>query len=442
MRLEGEGTFVVGARRSRCSCCAAPTPTATGRWCPTGRAASRASRCARPRGRRSRSSAAGPTLPSRGGSELRASRAAIERLMAALADGRAESFLDDATGRLGDARAPVYTVTVAPRDAAQPRGRAARRRRLSRAARRRRRREDDARSRCRRAVARTLLEALGVDAAARSSTCRRFFAHADEIEELRIERLGGQARRRASTSRATARAGTSARRRIATCLPDESESANALALALADARAIEVLPPGAREPLRGALRASPSCAPAARPPRSSTSGQPARRRTALSAARRRRRVLRVTRAVARRFEPHPVALRGRARLADAVRRRRGRRASTTRAGPRRSASSCAIAPGRSARPLGLAADATSVADLLGALAHAKADAWVAESDDGGFGFERARRVHGDPRARRQRVGRRGTAPRVGHVRRDGRRRCLRSRRRTIRPCWSRPGRSS
>ncbi|HXN34036.1 MAG TPA: DUF4340 domain-containing protein, partial [Polyangiaceae bacterium] len=38
-------------------------------------------------------------------------------------------------------------------------------------------------------------------------------------------------------------------------------------------------------------------------------------------------------------------------------------------------------------PAGFSADPASVADLAGAISHAKADAWIAERDDGSFGFD-------------------------------------------------------
>jgi hypothetical protein len=40
-------------------------------------------------------------------------------------------------------------------------------------------------------------------------------------------------------------------------------------------------------------------------------------------------------------------------------------------------------------PAGFTADAVSAADVAGALAHAKADAWISEDDDGSFGFRGA-----------------------------------------------------
>jgi hypothetical protein len=97
-------------------------------------------------------------------------------------------------------------------------------------------------------------------------------------------------------------------------------------------------------------------------------------------------VLRVTRAVARRFAPHPVALRGRSVWAAAFDAGAVVAVEDT-CGPTAQRLELRDHTWVMRAPAGLPADAVSVADLVGSVAHVRAEAWLAEADDGGFGFE-------------------------------------------------------
>jgi hypothetical protein len=311
---------------------------------------------------------------------LRASRSAVDELMATLADARAETFLDDAMAG-GATAVPALTVTVTPRDAAgqpvvlriggvcpgQP---------------------DDVvvvrtvPSRVSACTARRLTEALGTTSSALVDTAP-FFAHADEIEELRLDPLG-----RAGPRVEIARRGSGWRERSPEdrdLTSDETDSANLLALALAQARGSDVRRGGSEERF-GAL---------ARVTLIRTGGErhevvefgaplpdgsiPMRRDDDGA-------TLHVSRAVARRFEAHPVSLRARPVWKTPF-----------EAGAVISIDdSCTPGPERLElhdgswtlrAPGGLPADAVSVADLVGSLSQIKADAWIAESDDGSFGFD-------------------------------------------------------
>jgi hypothetical protein len=311
---------------------------------------------------------------------LRASRAAVDQLMATLADARAETFLDDATADRS-ITSPAFTVTVAPRDAAHERvelriggecpGQP----------------EDvvvvrTAPSRVSACTPHRLAEELATSAPALVDTSP-FFAHADEMEELSLESPG-----RPGPRVEIARHGNGWRERSPEerdLTSDETDATNMLALALAQARGSDVHPTAEGDPFTPRARvtlvrtgeqtretvelASPS-------PDGTT-----RIRRADDGA-----VLRVSRAVARRFEPHPVALRARpvwktpfeAGAVVAIE------------------DTCTPSPEhlelRDHRwtlraPAGLPADGASVADRVGMLSQVKADAWIAEADDGAFGFD-------------------------------------------------------
>jgi hypothetical protein len=99
-------------------------------------------------------------------------------------------------------------------------------------------------------------------------------------------------------------------------------------------------------------------------------------------------ILRLPRSVARRFEPHPVAVRGRAAW----------RAPFDPGAVSGVADDCGPAAQRlelgdagswaMGTPAGYAPDGPMVSELAEAIAHAKADAWIAETDDGTFGLSR------------------------------------------------------
>jgi hypothetical protein len=312
---------------------------------------------------------------------LRASRSAVERVFAALADMRVETFVDDATGRQGTTN-PALTVSVQARDP--------KRHRLRlivggpcpgvsddvvvvRA-------EPAPVSAC---VTKSVLQ--GLTSTADALVDRQLvFAHADEIEELRLESVGADAH-----PVDVARRGSGWHERAPDdrdLTPEENESAEALVSDLARARALDAAAPRLDERIAvhtratvrrtgaGAVEVIELGAPG-------PDGITAARRVDDGA------ILRLSRDVARRFEPHPVALHGRDLWptafdpADVV-------AIDDSCGP--SPERLEIHDGRWTlhAPPGFAADAPAAADLTEAFAHAKADAWIAETDDGTFGFQR------------------------------------------------------
>ncbi|HEY1697132.1 MAG TPA: DUF4340 domain-containing protein [Polyangiaceae bacterium] len=328
------------------------------------------------------------------GDDVRASRSAVESLLGALADTRADSFLaDDAAAAA--TRSPFLTLAVTPRDTARPRaevlfgdtcpGTPGERAAV--------RTEPDRLAAC---VDASLVERLRVAPASLVDTAP-FFAHPDEIEELRIEGpaagAGGSGGAGGGASGGgarvdVARTGTGWHERA----PEDRElpsgatdGVSALVAALTVARATEVIP-AAKAPhvetrsrvtlvrTGGEVTEEVDVGPVG------PDGTALLRRVDDGA------VLRVPRAVARRFEPHPVALRPRpvwrvpfdagavVAIDDGCARPALRLDLHDGAWVRRDS--------RGAPP----ADGVVVADVLASLAHAKADAWLAEKDDGTFGL--------------------------------------------------------
>jgi Domain of unknown function (DUF4340) len=321
------------------------------------------------------------------GPELRASRAAVERVFAALADARADSFLDDRAAipsmsaaitlslvpiALTDAGRPavelriggpcpgqpedVVVVWSAPPPETQPR------------------------SAC---TAKALVDAL---AATPESLLDRapLFAHGDEIEQIRLESLapGGAAVDIARKGEGWHERSPEDRDLDA----QETDSANGLALALANDRSLDAhrAPPDDRFGPRARatiVRTGGGTTEVLELGATGPDGVVPARRLDDGA------ILALPRAVARRFEPHAVAL----RAAEVW------RPSFDPAAVVAVDDGCASAPQRlelhdgswtMPTPRGFIADALSVTDLIGAIAHAKADAWIAERDDGAFGFDR------------------------------------------------------
>ena len=327
------------------------------------------------------------------GTGIRASRAAVERIFAALADTRADSFVDDAQAGQhvsGDAGArseldrPVvaarFVVTLAARDAAlpsvrfligggcpdQPQDVLVVRETPTRV------------SAC---AAKTLVDAIDStkDALLDDSP---LFAHADEIEEVRLEPAEGDGprveiarRERVWHERAPDDKDLS---------EDESDSANALVLALARARAVDIRRAASDD--RFAARTRATIVRAGDPvPERIEVGSSGRDGTALLRRLEDGAVLRVPLAVARRFEPHPVALQGRA-----VWRTPFAAGSVVAVD-----NTCGPVPERlelrdrtwiMRTPAGFDTDASSISELTSALALAKANEWIAETDDGTFGL--------------------------------------------------------
>ena len=315
---------------------------------------------------------------------LRASRAAVDRLMAALANARAETFVDDAPADRSTAT-PAFTIAVTPREAGKDRvelrvggecpGQP----------------EDvvivrTAPTRVSACTARALVEALGTTGAGLVDQSP-FFAHADEIEELRVEPVGAPLPGAGARVDA-ARRGTGWHERAPEdrdLTPDETDSANTLALALAQAGGTDVHHAGPDEHFDPRARVT-----LVRTGGAATEvvelGVPASDGTALVRRADDGALVRVTRAVARRFVPHPVALRARP-LWRAPFDDGSVVAVEDTCGPTAQRLELRDHTWGMRTPAGLPADALSVADLVGSVGHAKADAWLTEADDGGYGFD-------------------------------------------------------
>jgi hypothetical protein len=315
---------------------------------------------------------------------LRASRAALDHLFGALADARAESFVDDAAAERAMASI-VRTVVITPRDASRPGttlvvGGACPS-------------EDPelradvvvvrtAPSRAAACVAGGVADALAATAASLVDDSP-LMAHADEIEEVRLEPAAGSGAgpvvdlaRRAGGWHERA----PDEREIP---PGEADSTNALVDALAGARALDVrrAAPGERFTVRARatiLRTGGGASEVVEVTAPDALGVALARRIDDGA------ILALARGVARRFEPHPIAL----------------SAGPVWRSPVDPGAVVAVDDGCSHGPArleldggvwkarGVAADNLSAGDLVEAFARAKADAWVAESDDGTFGFGR------------------------------------------------------
>ena len=166
---------------------------------------------------------------------------------------------------------------------------------------------------------------------------------------------------------------------------DESDSANNLALALANARALD-----GRRGAKGegfavrdrvtVVRTGDGASEVVELDGQAADGTTLARRADDGA------LLRLSRSVARRFEPHEVALRLRSLWRPAfdagavVAIDDGCTRATERLELRDGTWSMRA-------PAGFATDASSIVDQTGAIAHAKADEWIAERDDGSFGFD-------------------------------------------------------
>jgi hypothetical protein len=319
------------------------------------------------------------------GGGLRVARDVVERVFTALADARAETFVDDA---LADAATstPAYVVTVVPRDPTRARielrvgapcpgstGDVVVARGATRT------------SAC---AARTLSLALD-GALAQPIDCSLLFARADEVSEVRLAPVGrplGAPPGAVPRTLDLARVGNSWHERA----PEnreldaaEGESADVLVKALTDGRALDARPAYAADRFEVNARATVTRAGGDR--EVLDVGAPGPDGIALIHREEDGAILRVDRTVARRFEPHPVALRHRAVWAQ----------------PFDAASVVALddtcspigqrieLSGRGWQmrtPPGFATDAASVSDLANAIAHAAAEAWIAEADDGTFGF--------------------------------------------------------
>ncbi len=313
-------------------------------------------------------------------SQTRASRSTVDHLFTALAEARAETFLDDATAdrALGTGATTLVLSTREPGGVrlelrlggecpGQPADVVAVRTAPARV------------SAC---VARSLADAFAVKAAALVDTSP-LFARADEIEELRLEDLAGGPRvdlaRRGSGwhERAPDERDLSS---------DETDSANLLASVLAQARAIEVLAPKANPAGRSfvarsratVIRTGGGTTEAVEIAAPGPDGTTWARRVEDGAW------LRLPSAVASRLRPHPVALRGGAVFRPPI--DPGEILgldSSCGAGERLELSGGAWSL---KSPAGFAPDSLATSDVTSALARARAEAWITEADDGTFGL--------------------------------------------------------
>jgi hypothetical protein len=312
---------------------------------------------------------------------MRASRETTDRILAALTEARAESFVDDAQADR-DLGGKVFTVTVEPQDEAKPRVE------LKLAGPCPGLPTDDllmetAPERVSACVARSLGEALR-DAKPALDDTAPFFAHADEMEDVRLEPVGT-----AGPRVDVARKGATWHERAPEdrdLSSDETDSVNALALALATARGSQVrrsAEPFAARARATIVRTGGSSTEAVDVAAPEPDGSVWVRRADDGA------LVRLAAAEARRFEPHPAALRARALWH-----------SPFDAGSVVGIDdTCTPVPEKLVlrdgtwtmlTPSGFGVDPVAVADLASALVHAKADAWITESDDGSFGLGRPR----------------------------------------------------
>ena len=383
MRLEGEGTFVVG-RSLKVQLLRGADAYRDRALVPYGMSDVARIELRAPAGGVVALERRGTSFRVGGAGGLRASRAEMDHLFGALADARAESFVEDAEADRAvgpEARA----VVLVPRDPTRPRmsllvGGACPsanpalagdvvvvRLEPSRA------------SAC---AAKSLADALA--APAESFVDRSpLVAHADEIEELRIEPAAAAA---GGSRIDIARRGSGWHERA----PEErdldaaeADSANGLAASLAGARALDVRRAQAGERLIAKARvttvrtggASTEVIEVAAP---DASGVALARRIDDGA------ILRLPRDAARRFEPHPIAIESRAVW----------RAPVDPGAIVAIDDSCSRAPQRLDledgvwTTHGFAVDSLSASSLAESFARAKADAWVDEVDDGTFGFGR------------------------------------------------------
>jgi len=310
---------------------------------------------------------------------LRVSRAVMDRVFGALADMRADAFVADADAeRAAVAPAVAVTLTPAGGEAAKltvllggpcprdPRDVIAVRTEPSRL------------GAC---VAKGVVDALSV---APESLVDRgpFFAHADEMEEVRLETLDAPTERLDIARRGTGWHERSPEDRDLGS--DEVDSANVLTLALASARSAAARSPEADEAFVPRWRATVFRTGASSPEVVEVAGESERgwlvRRGDDGA------ILKADRGLARRLQPHAVLVRS---LAAA-------RVPVDPGAVVAIDDSCTAAPERldlaggtwtSRGPAAFDVDAVAVTDLLSAFSRARADAWIAEKDDGTFGFE-------------------------------------------------------
>jgi Domain of unknown function (DUF4340) len=318
-----------------------------------------------------------------GGSDgLRASREAVDRIFGGLAEARAELFADDAAADGGATANAPRTVTVIPRDGKQPPvrlriggpcpGAAANTDVVVL------RTEPVRTCAC---VAKSAIDALVTTPSALLDR-RPLFAHADEIEEVRLEAVPSGSPR---VDLARRQAGWHQRAPQDRDLDGEQvDSANVIVAAMTGAQALEVRGPGASESFEATVRAS-----IVRTGTGTTEtieiGPPDRDGISLARRLDDGAIMRLARAAARRFEPHPIALQERFVWPAPFDTARVEEVENS-CGPALERIEMHEGRWRMKAPLGFVADVASTTDIVEAFAHAKADQWLAESDDGTFGL--------------------------------------------------------
>jgi hypothetical protein len=313
---------------------------------------------------------------------LRASRDALDRVWSAFAEMRAEAFLDDAEADRATA-GPAFTIRMTPKDAGKPAGEllvgdvcpghpedVVVVRKLP--------------TRLSACAPKGVLSGLGIGQAALVDR-RLFAAHADEIEELRVEsvpagqrveiaRKGNGWHERAPRDRELER--------------DEAEAATALVNALARAEGTDVARADPKAAFEARARVTVTRAAEGGGdevvllgPASVDRGASVRRLADGA-------VMHLPPDVARKLLPRETAIRARDLFTPPLEGRT----------PARLAMRCDGVVQELARdngvwtfhdPKGFAADATTVLQIVDAVARAKAEAWVADADDGTFGFDRS-----------------------------------------------------
>ena len=381
MRIEGEGTFVVG-RSLKVQLLRGADAYRDRTLVPYGVSDVARIEMRAPGGSVVALERRGTSFRVGGASGLRASRVGVDHLFGALADARAEGFLDDAVA--DRAVGPqAQAVVLIPRDPAKPR--------MSLLVGGTCPTPDPALegdvvvvrlepTRTAACAARGVAEALGATADSLVDESP-FVAHADEMEELRIEPVDHGPPRVDLARRGSGWHERAPEERDLDA--DEVDSANGLAASLAGARALDAKRPEAAERFVARSRAT-----IVRTGGESTEvvevGAPDASGVALARRIDDGAILRLPRAVARRFEPHPVAIEARAVW----------RAPVDPGAIVAIDDSCGRAPQRLDlddgiwTTRGFTVDNLSASSLAESFARAKADAWIAEVDDGTFGFGR------------------------------------------------------
>ncbi|HEU4410085.1 MAG TPA: DUF4340 domain-containing protein [Polyangiaceae bacterium] len=305
------------------------------------------------------------------GGDVRAARAAVDGLGHALAELRADEFLEPAEAERAQASAPIVRLTLVPREGPKPPARFL----VGGACPSRpddvvlRRLEPEPIGAC---VAKSVFDALAQGPEAWADR-RAFFARDDEVEELVVEGASGRLE--------LARKGQGWRERA----PEEAdlprESVLALVKALTSAEGGELLPPGSHaasfEPPRGKVIVRTSGLGAGGPSETVEVGAPLEGgkvplRRALDG-----RVIVVPPDVGASFGPRPLALRPRALLAlapESLRRLEAEGAI------KQTLEKGADGHWRLVEPRGLPVDLAVAAEAASALARLEAERWIAESE--------------------------------------------------------------